>query len=80
MIRVRCLDNFHPLGKNGVYENLTVGGIYEVEWISYVDGKPCYYFLKGVEPSTRGFRVERFEVVVEVDIPMGRSIFATLNP
>jgi hypothetical protein len=79
MIRVRCLDNFHPLRKNGVYENLTVGGIYEVGSISYVDGKPSYYFLNGVGPHN-GFRAERFEVVVEENIPMGRSIFATLNP
>jgi hypothetical protein len=80
MISVRCLDNTNPFSANGVYENLTVGDIYEVERTSYVDGKPSYYFLRGVGPSTCGFRVERFEMVSEEDVPMGRPIFTTLNP
>jgi hypothetical protein len=66
LFQVKCIDN------NDNPYRLTVGQVYDVREISYRDGVPAYYYLKGV---LGGWHTSRFVVV-----PMGRSMFGTLNP
>jgi hypothetical protein len=65
-LQVKCIDN-----TNNPYR-LTVGQVYNVREISYRDGVPAYYYLKGV---LGGWNASRFVVV-----PMGRSIYQESNP
>jgi hypothetical protein len=66
LFQVKCINSI-----DNPYR-LTVGQVYDVREISYRDGIPAYYYLKGV---LGGWHISRFVVV-----PMGRSMFGTLNP